>query len=617
MKKLFSLALSVVLCLGLFAQDETIKYFFSPAGQGDGDGSSWENAAAGEYLGATLASADPGTEFYLMEGAYAPDVNTNKWEIPQGVVLKGGYPTTMKGTKTRYNYALGGQSIFSADLDGDGKGDNTSYAFVYIGDGTADEKSEAYYSDWQKTEIWGITFRDGLRLNSKYWGNMVFVQAAQVDFHFCRFLNNDSQCDDGTNGSNGAIEIWGSAVRCFDCIFRDNITAKGSGAAFQVRARQSNSSAHGPEDNAIAYFERCEFRNNIAYSTLESQPGNEKWGTYGGNCSVADNGGTVYFVNCLIADSKAWYRGVGIRVGGNNSAYFINNTFINNPCRQRSSRGSNNGSAVSAGNDSKNYFAGNIMVEYAANDDFTSSDAVVFIQNASASVHSAGYNVFGTVMNNSTQEGGFVATDNIPTSLETVNTIESVFGNTAAIANHGGVSDVVAPLAEVAPIDLASVKEVVAAWPLDEMAKVMDLDKDQRGYTRAATSIAGSYDPAGTAPEWEDDPVEPATYVVTLVAENGTIAVAEEGIDLTAVPENTVLHLTATPDEGYEFKEWVNYNPETGLTVTQNVTVTAVFEAAQGTEEIITPSALRKMLKNGQLMIVRDGKSFNVLGQEQ
>ena len=426
----------------------------------------------------------------------------------------------MTGTHTEYNYMLGGQSVFSADLDGDGKGDNTSYAFVYIGDGTADEKSEAYYSDWQRTEIWGITFRDGMRLNSKYWGNMVFVQAAQVDFHFCRFLNNDSQTNDDANGSNGAIEIWGSAVRCFDCIFRDNITAKGSGAAFQVRARQSNSSAHGPEDNAVAYFERCEFRNNIAYSTLTSEPGNEKWGTYGGNCSVADNGGTVYLVNCLIADAKCWYRGVGIRVGGNNAAYFINNTFYNNPCRQRSSRGSNNGSAVSAGTDSKNYFAGNIMVEYAANDDFTASDAVVFIQTAGTAVYSAGYNVLGTVMNNSTvANSGFAATDKVPTSLETVNTIEKVFG-TNAIANQGGVSDVIAPLADAAPIDLAAVKATVATWPIDEMAKVMDLDKDQRGYTRAATSVAGSYDPNGIAPD-DEDPIDAVENVYTTVSRQG------------------------------------------------------------------------------------------------
>ena len=543
MRKFFFAVLALTLSTSLMAQTDVTRYFFSPNGNGEGDGTSWENAAAGEYLGATLAAAEPGTEFYLMEGNYAPDVNTNMWAIPQGIVLKGGFPTTMIGTKTSYNYALGGQSVFSADLDNDGKGDNTSYAFVYIGEGTPDEKSEAYYKDWLTTEIWGITFRDGLRLDSKYWGNMVFVQAAQVDFHFCRFLNNDSQTDDDTNGSNGALEIWGSSVRCFDCIFRDNITAKGSGAAFQVRPRQSASSSTDPLDASIAYFERCEFRNNIAYSTLTSQPGSEKWGTYGGNSSVSDNGGTVYYVNCLIADSKAWYRGVGIRVGTNAKAYFICNTFYNNPCRQRSSRGSNNGSAVSAGTGSKNYFAGNIMVEYAANDDFTSSDAVVFIQAASTAAYSAGYNVLGTVMNNSTVTGsGFLATDNYPTVASEVNTIESVFG-TNTIANAGGVSDVIAPLPAAAPMDLASVQTAIAAWPIDAMAQVMDLTKDQRGYTRAAATVAGSYDPNGVAPVWEDE-------------------------DLT------------------------------------------------GLDEVIATGRYEKVVSDGQVVILRDGKAYNMVGQE-
>ena len=503
MKRIFFVMLCAALTMSLSAQDEAIRYFFSPNGSGDGDGSSWENAASGDYLGSTLKDAEPGTEFYLMEGAYAPDVNTNRWFIPQGVLLKGGYPTTMTGTNVKYNYAKGGQSIFSADLDGDGKGDNTSYSFVYIGEGSPTAQSDAYYKDWQKTEIWGITFRDGARVNSKYWGNMVFVQAAQADFHFCRFLNNDSQTTDDTNGSNGALEIWGSSVHCFDCIFRDNISAKGSGASFQVRARKSNSSATDPRDASIAYFERCEFRNNIAFSTLTSTVDDEKWGTYGGNCSVADNGGTVYMINCLVADSKCWYRGCGIRVSTNVTAYFICNTFYNNPCRNRGDRSSNNGAAISAGDNSNTYYAGNIMVEYAANDDFTSSDAEVYVQNASAAVKSAGYNVFGTVVNNSTQPGGFLANDKIPTSVASVNTIESIFGNNT-IANQGGVSDVIAPTVNVA-MDMNAIKETIAEWPIDDMAKVMDLTKDQRRYTRAANTISGSYDPNGIAPDDEEE----------------------------------------------------------------------------------------------------------------
>ena len=66
------------------------------------------------------------------------------------------------------------------------------------------------------------------------------------------------------------------------------------------------------------------------------------------------------------------------------------------------------------------------------------------------------------------------------------------------------------------------------------------------------------------------------THAVTLIAENGTISV-EEDVDLGAVPYGTTLHLTATPDENYEFAGWTNYDPETGLKVVSDITVTATF----------------------------------------
>ena len=68
----------------------------------------------------------------------------------------------------------------------------------------------------------------------------------------------------------------------------------------------------------------------------------------------------------------------------------------------------------------------------------------------------------------------------------------------------------------------------------------------------------------------------PKFFTVTLNTEHGTITVTED-VDLNNVQEETVLHLTATPDEGYEFAGWTNYNPETGLVVTSDTTVTATF----------------------------------------
>ena len=120
--------------------------------------------------------------------------------------------------------------------------------------------------------------------------------------------------------------------------------------------------------------------------------------------------------------------------------------------------------------------------------------------------------------------------------------------------------------------------------------------------------------------EWPTPPppTEPNYYKVTLVAEHGKISVKETGIDLSKVEENTVLHFTATPDEDYEFKSWKNYDPATGLTVTEDVTVTAFFEkkAQEGLEEV-TGDGLQvtgKVLINGQLYILRGDKVYNASG---
>lgn len=66
-------------------------------------------------------------------------------------------------------------------------------------------------------------------------------------------------------------------------------------------------------------------------------------------------------------------------------------------------------------------------------------------------------------------------------------------------------------------------------------------------------------------------------YKVTWDAHNGYIKVDEPGIDLNSVPAGTTIHLTAVPYYGYWLKKWINYNPNTGLTVNSDVTVGAQF----------------------------------------
>ncbi len=478
MKKSLFTVLAMALTLSLNAE----QYFFSPNGAGDADGSSWENAAAGEYLGTTVANAEPGTEFYIMEGSYLPDNTTNMWYIPQGITIRGGYPATATGTTTDLDYTTAGTSVFSADLDGDGKGDNTSYAFVYMGiKDKQGDKDEQFYKDTQLSSIWGITFRDGARTNGKYWGNMVFLKHVKADFHFCQFINNVC-VDEKKEVNNAALVAWGCQLRMFDCIFRDNQSSN-SGAAFLTRARNSDSNNSDPANNGVALFERCEFTDNICP------------GTYGGGAAIADNAGTTYFVNCTMSGAYCQKAGGAFRNSTNDVAFFINNTFVNNWTTQATSSA---GDGLSSGRNSTSYFANNVFVNPAERDKFDAANhAVVFLQEADTKAVSAGYNVFGTLFDN----GGntFAATDR-QSVLDNIYTQEKVFG-TNTLTDNGGFSKTIAPTLDITGMTLAALQAAIAKWPIEDAVKeVMDVTLDQRGYTRAATTMSGAFDSNATNP---------------------------------------------------------------------------------------------------------------------
>ena len=503
MKKSLFLLFSLAAAFTVNAQ----QYFFTPEGNGDGDGSSWENAAAGEYLGATITSAEPGTEFYLMEGNYAPDGTTNKWDIAQGVIIKGGYPTTMTGTDTNIDHSKAGQSVFSADLDGDGKGDNTDYAFVYVGmpekyAHKENQEDNQFYKDVPLTEIWGVTFRDGARQDGKYWGNMLFAKHTKLDLHFCKFINN--QAAEGQN--NAAIVSWGSQLRVFDCVFEGN-RGVGAGSAALLRARASNSSNKDASHNMLTLFERCEFSDNTCT------------GGYGGTVSVADCAGTLYMINCTVTGSSVVYGGA-VALGGSGDdginapkAYLINNTIVDNVATRA---GNWIGGGYRAGKFSTTYLANNIMVNPAEKDNYNPGESVVDIQWATAKYYSAGYNILGTFTEKADDCGTFVATDKVTTSATDVNTQEKIFG-TATLADNGGFSNSFAPLAEQATsLAVADLQAAVAAWNMETaVTEVMDLTVDQRGLTRAATTMAGSIDSAAE---------------VSSAIENVTINTIQDGI---------------------------------------------------------------------------------------
>lgn len=112
-------------------------------------------------------------------------------------------------------------------------------------------------------------------------------------------------------------------------------------------------------------------------------------------------------------------------------------------------------------------------------------------------------------------------------------------------------------------------------------------------------------------------PVIP-TWTVTIVQpEHGTICVEETDVDLDAVPDGTELNFIATPDEGYKLYSWDGGYP--GMEITEDVTVTCTFVPdSEGVEEVPSDQgqSTNKILRNGLLLIERNGKTYNALGAE-
>ena len=87
-------------------------------------------------------------------------------------------------------------------------------------------------------------------------------------------------------------------------------------------------------------------------------------------------------------------------------------------------------------------------------------------------------------------------------------------------------------------------------------------------------------------------------------------------------PVGDTVTLTAIPNDGYRFVRWSNEvedNPYT-FVISDNVTLSAEFEEVITTSvENTSPSQqsdTHKLLRDGQLLILRDGKTYNIMGAE-
>ncbi len=112
-------------------------------------------------------------------------------------------------------------------------------------------------------------------------------------------------------------------------------------------------------------------------------------------------------------------------------------------------------------------------------------------------------------------------------------------------------------------------------------------------------------------------------YDVTVIAEHGSVQAYrkdnDERIDLTGIAWGTTIYLEPFTSELYEFVGWSdNYDPETGLTVTEDITITATFELKEvedGLDEILFNAvSVQKIMVDGQLYILREDALYDARG---
>lgn len=462
------LSLATLMCAGTAKAD---NYFFSVNGAGDMDGSSWENAAPSEYLGGLMADLKPGDAVYLQAGTYLPDRTTGRWDFPQGVTIKGGYGPDMTGTNTEITYPTATETILTADIDGDGKGDNADRAFIVIANELTDGwKGDKTWADYEKTTVAGITVRDALYTGtSTYKGAAVFAVHANVEFDNVKFIDNETTVGGGVVCCQGCHTVFRS------CIWRDN---KGTNAGVALLHRQHNGGTSADETRkGITMLDRCEFTNNTV-----ADPTATDVARYGGALALADWGGTMWIVNSSVTGTDISWAGAMGRFGTGTTLYSLSNTFYDCNCGYEARH---SGDIFSMGDQSHFYSINTIAVN--KTDGREGMMATVFIQTDKCTFDTKGYNIWGSTFNNTTTP--YAATDNINKD----NTMEVVFGTNTA--TEAGGFNVIAPLETFRGVPRADLEAAAAAW---EMPREIDITLDQTGKIRPDNTIPGCYDANST-----------------------------------------------------------------------------------------------------------------------
>lgn len=430
-----------------FWGDKSKKIFVTPYGDGEMDGSSWEDAADADFLVSALSDNTDlsSSEIYVAEGTYymsggsvfGPTVNKNIRSV------KGGYSITSSGTDLTQRDTKAHPTVFSGDLDKDGRAGDGDCGLLSIYGG---------HSSFD-----GITFRYGhiseKTASAKKSGAGIYVDGGAdtwAEFISCKFEGCTSDATTTSYAGGAAVYVVSGQARLRDCEL-SGCSGKSRGGAIRCN-----------DDRAVVFLDRCSVHGNSVAS---------EWGT-----GLQLSSGTACVNNSTLCSNSCGNKASGGEFNGGGAMLILNSAIISDD--------NTAGVRCESGTDKGSFIANSICLNL--------NGAPGFLLNGSNKLAvSGGHNIFSSISGDLQK----AASDVICSSG--LAALGSLDGNGVYVWDDTKVTvGVYATAAEIegyakqfSPAVCAGIGEVFAQW-------CGGFDVDQRGSARNPEKmLPGAYDP--------------------------------------------------------------------------------------------------------------------------
>lgn len=431
-----------------FGGKKETAIFVTPFGEGEMNGSSWDNAIdADSFLSLLSDPTDLSkAKIYLSEGYYymsSGSVFGPEIRKKIGAVM-GGYSIMSKGTDVTARDVVNHATVFSGDVNKNNRADEGDCGLLCILGGTS--------------SFDGITFRNGYMsettASAQKSGAGVYVEGdadTWVEFVNCRFEDCESAASTPSYAGGAAVYVKAGQARLKAC------ELTGCSGASRGGALRCNN------DKAILFLDKCSIHgNSVKYD----------WGS-----GLQLSSGTICVNNSTFCANSVGWQGSGGTVNGGGAMLVLNSTIISDDTT----------AGIRCESDSRNasFFANNISLN--------TNGAPGFLLNGNGRVAvSGGHNIFNKVAGELKSAASDVTYD---TDLKNFGSLENgayIWDNSkVSLGTYATATEIDGYAREFKPVicPVAEIGKVFAEW-CDGFAV------DGRGKARNPEKLLpGAYDP--------------------------------------------------------------------------------------------------------------------------